>query len=514
MNRWSAWALPLAFAAALGLRAPQLAQRPLHNDEGVNAVKVAELWDHGRYRYDPHEYHGPLLHYASLPVLKISGARTSGDFDDARLRWLNVAFGAGLILLLPLFSGAWTRHALAWTAFLLAASPAMVFYSRYFIHEMPLVFSTLAAIGTAWRYSQVRSAGWAAGFGLAIGLMFATKETFVLTLAASGLSLATLFGIQVRAGERLRVLRESWNTRHALTAVSVAGGVGVLLFTSFFQNPVGLLDSVRTYLPWLSRAGGDSPHIHPWYFYLLRLAWFHPAKGPAWSEGAILLLGIVGMALSCRAGANPLHRFLALHTVGLTAIYSVISYKTPWCMLNFLLGFILLAGFGAAHIVERFRSAPWRGVCGGVLALIVIQLGWQAWRASFQYASDRRNPYVYAQTVPDLLKLVDRVHGVGRVAETRFDTVVKVMAPDSDYWPLPWYLRQFQNVGWYDSIPSDPYAPVVLASVKLESKLDEKSGRKWIMVGMNELRPGKFFETYVEFGLWSRYVAQLPREIE
>ena len=40
MNRWSALAVLLAIAAALALRVPKLAIRPLHNDEAVNAVKV------------------------------------------------------------------------------------------------------------------------------------------------------------------------------------------------------------------------------------------------------------------------------------------------------------------------------------------------------------------------------------------------------------------------------------------------------------------------------------------
>ena len=58
MNRWTALAMLLAVAGALALRVPQLAVRPLHNDEAVNAVKVSELWQHGRYAYNPDEYHG------------------------------------------------------------------------------------------------------------------------------------------------------------------------------------------------------------------------------------------------------------------------------------------------------------------------------------------------------------------------------------------------------------------------------------------------------------------------
>src|SRR6266496_6701841 len=111
MNRWSALAVLLAVAGALALRAPKLDTRPLHNDEAVNAVKVTELWQHGRYAYDPNEYHGPSLHYATLPFLWLSGARNSDEIDDATLRFAPVAFGVGLILLLPLFANGLRRHA-------------------------------------------------------------------------------------------------------------------------------------------------------------------------------------------------------------------------------------------------------------------------------------------------------------------------------------------------------------------------------------------------------------------
>src|SRR5689334_21975655 len=100
MNRWSALAVLLAIAGALALRVPRLATRPLHNDEAVNAVKVSELWQHGRYVYDPDEYHGPVLHYAALPFLWLSSAHSSDELNDAALRLAPVVFGAGLILLL------------------------------------------------------------------------------------------------------------------------------------------------------------------------------------------------------------------------------------------------------------------------------------------------------------------------------------------------------------------------------------------------------------------------------
>ncbi|MBI2924706.1 MAG: TIGR03663 family protein [Verrucomicrobia bacterium] len=549
MNRWSALVVLLAIAGALVLRAPRLATRPLHNDEAVNAVKVSELWQRGHYVYDPDEYHGPTLHYATLPFLWLSGARNVDDLNDATLRLAPVAFGVGLILLLLLFVDGLGRPALGWTAIFIAISPAMVFYSRYFIHEMLLVFFTALTLGAGWRYVQTRVARWAVVSGAGVGLMFATKETFVITLGAMGLAgIGTAWwtkreirspkpeiridntveetrcatapepdrsdlGLRISDfGFQIKHLLAPWNWKHAALAFSAAFLIWLLLFSSFFTNFAGLSDSVRAYLPWLERAGGHSPHIHPWSFYLQRLAWFHPAKSPVWSEGLILVLAAVGAVVSLAGKKSPLHRFLALYTVILTAAYCAIPYKTPWCLLSFFHGMILLAGVGAAALVEFFRARALKVVIVAALVALTLQLTWQAWRASFVYPTDRRNPYVYAQTVPDILNLVQRTEGLARVAPAGHETVVKITAPENDYWPLPWYLRRFKHVGWYEKLPDDPFAPVVVVSPRLDARLDEKSEKKWIMVGLFEMRPGVFFELYVELELWKKYVETLPRD--
>lgn len=532
MNRWSVLALLLAIAGALALRLPQLAARPLHNDEAVNAVKVNELWQHGRYAYDPHEYHGPTLHYFSLPFFWLNGAQTPDQLSDATLRLAPVAFGVGLILLLLLFVDGLGRNALVWAAIFTAVSPAMVFYSRYFIHEMFLVFFTALTIGAGWRYYQTRLARWAVVVGVGIGLMWATKETFVLALAAMAVALV---GQASRLPKLLRPSRLQAGSaggtpagtvagadacpttafmRHAAFALLAALVVWLVLFTSFFQNWRGLADSVLTYLPWLERAGGKSPHIHPWHFYLERLTWFHPAKSPVWSEGLILTLAVVGAGVSLLGKKSALHRFLAIYTIVLTIIYSVIPYKTPWCLLGFLHGMILLAGIGVAALVEWLRNRTLKFGFAAILVALTAQLAWQAGRASFIFPADRRNPYAYAQTVPDLLNLVNKAEGIARVAPDGYDTVVKVVAPESDYWPLPWYLRRFNHVGWYDQLPADALSPVVIVSSKLNARLDEQSDKKWIMTGISELRPGTFLEVYVELELWKKYVETLPREVD
>jgi hypothetical protein len=175
---------------------------------------------------------------------------------------------------------------------------------------------------------------------------------------------------------------------------------------------------------------------------------------------------------------------------------------------------ILLAGIGAAKLVDVFPTRGLKVALVTVLLGFTAQLTGQAWRASFVYSADRRNPYVYAQTTPKLLELVQRTEDIAHVAPTGYETVIKIIATDSDYWPLPWYLRRFKNIGWYDQLPTEPFAPIIIVSSKLDARLDEKSDKKWLMVGLTELRPGKFFEQYVELELWKKYVETLPRDRE
>lgn len=512
MNRVGALALLLAIAGALALRLPHLDARPLHNDESVNAVKLAALLDRGQYAYDPQEFHGPSLPYLSRGVLWLAGVRNSAQLNDITLRLTPVAFGAGLILLLLLFADGLGATAIFWAAVFTAISPAMVFYSRYFIHETLLVFFTTLTIGAGWRYAQTRLARWAVLTGAALGLMWATKETFVLQLAAMSAALGVVLLGKKDPAKSLKEFRAGLKLGHLFLAAGTMLLVWLVFFSSFFSNWKGLADSFLTYAPWLGRVGGDSPHLHPWNFYLERLA-FHSGKKSWWSEGLILVLAVIGAGVSLPAGKSPLRRFLAFYTIFLMAIYSAISYKTPWCMLGFLHGMILLAGVGAEASLQMARSRVLRRGAISALGVLAIQLAFQSWRAAVPQAVARDNPYAYSQTLPPARELVARLEALAKTHPAGHGMLVKVISPES-YWPLPWYLREFNHVGWWEQLPPDATAPVVIISAKLQAALDEKTDRRWLMAGLYEIRPGVFYELYVELELWKRYVAALPREKE
>ena len=110
----------------------------------------------------------------------------------------------------------------------------------------------------------------------------------------------------------------------------------------------------------------------------------------------------------------------------------------------------------------------------------------------FPYAADQKNPYVYAQTSPDLFRLVRKIEDLAASSLQEKQTLIKVMAPEDDFWPLPWYLRSFKNVGWWGALQPDPYAPIMIVSARFHAALDEK--RSHLMIGIFPVAPPGVFQ--------------------
>src|SRR4051812_2456385 len=288
----------LAIAAgALLFWVRDLDQRPMHQDEAIGADKFHGLLDSHKYTYDPFEYHGPTLNYFTLPVVWISGAKNYLETTEATYRVVTVLFGVGLILLLRLVADGGreeeqflraskevqgtkipvltygtdrerqvsafphSRPGLGWAAalcagLLIAISPAMSFYARYYIHEMLLVFFIFLAMASAWRYSQSGKKRWAYLCAIGLGLAYATKETWVLSLGAMGLGVGfALLWTKVVDG-RVPEIRERLRWRLLIGAVVVGLLVAAILFSGLFTNLRGPWDAMRTYFTYVQRGTG------------------------------------------------------------------------------------------------------------------------------------------------------------------------------------------------------------------------------------------------------------------
>jgi predicted membrane-bound mannosyltransferase len=347
-------------------------------------------------------------------------------------------------------------------------------------------------------------------------MMYATKETSIIAFAA--VSAAFLFDSAYRASGRSgagEMGRPRPWARHGLLGLAVALATAGLLFTSFLRNPGGLWDSILSFRVYFARGAEAGWHAHPPSYYLELLAFSKfGASAPAWSEALVLLLAAVGSFAAFRKGRKgerspSLPRIIFVYTIVSFAAYSLIPYKTPWNALPFFLGVILLAGRGAASLMEAFPKAGARAAVLAVLAAGALHLGIQCHRANFVLYTDPRNPYVYAQTGTDFLRLVRRLEALAAVRPEGRRMLIKVIAGPYDTWPLPWYLRGFTNVGyWKDAASAGAVgdAPVVVASTDQAGAVGEllADGYRSEFYG---LRPGVLLSLYVRNDLWERYLS-------
>ena len=498
-------------ATALALRLPRLNLRPMHADEAVHAIKFDTLWHTGRYEYDPQDYHGPTLYYFALPSVWLCRAADLADTDAATFRIVPVVFGVGLILLLLLVADGVGRSATVLAGVLTALSPALTYYSRYYIQETLLVFFTFLAIATSWRYVHTRRAGWALLTGASLGLMLATKETSVIALAGMAVAAAGA-ALWSRRGNAAAPRAPRFRPAIIAAAIVTAVAVSFLLLSGFLSNCGGIIDALRAVTTYSTRAGSAQLHEHPWYYYLQILTFWRAGAGPIWSEGLVVALSLVGLYAALRGQvptgvSAPLTRFLALYTVLMIVIYSAIPYKTPWCILSFLHGMILLAGVGAVVLLHAARLRAGRVALAAVLLVAAAHLGWQAQRAnSDTFCNSERNPYVYAQTLRDTVELTRQLDDLAQVHRDGHHLLIHVIVENC--WPLPWYLRGFTRVGYWETVPEAPDADVVLATSKLGADLDSRL-KDTYEISHRGLRRDERLLVYVRKDLWDALLTHL-----
>ena len=494
----------IALTAGLALRLARLEVRPMHHDEANQAVKFGALLERGEYRYDAHDHHGPTLYYLTLPSAWLRGQTTLASLDERTLRGVTAVFGAATILLLLLLSAGIGRTAVATSAVLLALSPAMVFYSRMYIQESLFACFALAFAIAIGRAVTEGGQKWSVLAGIAAGLTLATKETSVIVLPAALVGCAIAWWSL--GPDRPSPLSGSGWRNMVLVGLAAATAVGVLFYSSFFADPAGVLGPLRAAGTYIDRAVDPTAHIQPWHYYLGLLA-YSSSGGLRWTEGLVLGLAAVGAATAYKR--NFWTRYLTCNVAIAAAIFSAIPYKTPWNLLPFYLGAIVVAGIGFSTLVHATASRAVRAALTATLAIASGQLGWQAWRASVTYAADPRNPYVYAQTVPDAVRMARRIRDLSAVHPDGARMQVSVIAPPHEQWPLPWYLRAMPNVGYWIA-PGDTVAlqaPVIVAATGNAGVLDGALGDAYVSEFFG-LRPEVLLTLYIERGLWERFLAR------
>ena len=519
-KNWQIASLTILAVAAF-LRFYDLDLVPLHHDEGVNGNFLVRLVREGAYEYDPANYHGPTLYYFSAIIpwtlrflFGISAQNTYG-LTTSSIRLIPVLFGLGTVLLALQLRRRLGMVGALTAAGLIALSPGAVYLSRYFIHETLFVFFTLGIVVALLDFYDDGHPVYLLLAAISAALLFATKETAIISVGVLFIAFITMhfyhwFHVQQLRDNRNRgrgKKGESDELRHrrsfsqiyvnvsgrvggtnrliiwALAAMGVFIGLNVLFYSSFFTNyPKGVTDALKTFEFWTKT--GREAHVHDWTTYL---RWLGRQESP------LLFLGTIGAAVVVARPRNLFALFCALWAFGLIAAYSLIAYKTPWLTLNFIVPLALIGGYAVQYV----SKIPWiqsRDVIV-LLVLAVAISGFLTIDLNFRnYDNDKPSyVYVYAHTHRETLKLVEEINRIAKETGHGGQMGITIVSPD--YWPLPWYLRDYARVGYHGRI-TDTNEPVIIASETQRAEVQERFGFRYQLLstfnpsGTFVLRPG------------------------
>lgn len=388
---------------ALLTRLALLNFRPLHHDEGVNYFFASQILEFGKFSYDPLNYHGPLYFFSIFLSFIILGV------SEFSLRLPAALFGI-LTTQLPYFFRFYKNSFSPHTAALFfTLSPSLLYYSRYSIHETALVFFTLLTLFIFTLILDKKEVHLLPYFALSLALLLTIKETAVITIFA----LMLIGLIQLDDIKKLKLWE---NSVYVSLSLLLFVFLYFALYSAFFTNLEGFVQSFRGFLPWMERGFQDTGHFKPWHYYLLLISQY---------ELPLFLLALAGIWYSRK---NLFLRNVAILFFSHLIIYSSIKYKMPWIVINITAPMAILAAAGLYSLPLR------RSIKKAAFGASILYLGASAVFTNALYPWQKINKFAYVHTHKDTVRLVDMVQDI---APPDSD----ILIASNEYWPLPFYFH-------------------------------------------------------------------------
>jgi hypothetical protein len=143
-------------------------------------------------------------------------------------------------------------------------------------------------------------------------------------------------------------------------------------------------------------------------------------------------------------------RLFGLYGIGVFLAYSIVPYKTAWCVVNFIWPFY----FPLAYALGAFLDKKPQAVITAVAVLAVVSFA-ASWELNFIHYEDYQEPYAYVQTVNKINNLLKPLYTLAKEDPGNFN--LKGFILRTYDWPLPWCLGEFKRVIWYDGHNRPPY---------------------------------------------------------
>ena len=501
-------ALILLLAAIF--RFAELDIKPPHFDEGINGWFCDQMAQNGYYAYDPTNYHGPFHFYVLFLSLKLLGRNLWALRLPVVLASLLTIFW--IFLFRPFFS----RTICYLAALGMALSPGFIFYDRYSIHESWMVlFLTV----TCWGILGVWTSREAKYFwGLILGLtgMILTKETYIIHVAAFAGAACVLL-----ISNRFSKNKEPEQPTGPLPIKQIGSAVlaGIFLILFFYSGNFlywkGLRGLYETFLPWTKTGIDSAGHGKPTYDlcplippFMQNLPGFRglAAFKLNWYWVRLLVkyewFALAGLIFSLRFlfWGQPALRFLALYSLAVLFAYSIVPYKTPWCVISIAWPFLFLAG----ALIDFVAKWTHPNVAAVVGIPLFAQASWKSYDLNFVRYDNPKELYVYVQTVRDYHKFVDPIlQKAAKDPNAKRKLYGAIFL--SSYYPIPWVLGDFSRIAYYnkeDVWPQDCDADFIAIDADKADDLEKHLKNRYFIAdfqlrdGMGDCRAYFRFETF------------------
>jgi len=479
--------------------------KPAQHDEGVNGWFIEEITAKGYYEYNPGSYHGPLHHYLLFFFKTLMGSNLWA------LRIPAVLFALASLYLMMMWApylGRFTAYA---GALLAAVSPGMIFYSRYAIHESALLFFSILTFLGIFRYAAQKDKTSLWFLGLGITGMVLTKETFVI--AGAAFVAAWVFtGILERispSAEKAPRRQPQFGPKDAAHVFLVCAFLYVLFYSGFFLNWKGAFGVFHCFAEWVQTGVAETStqkgHWKPfgyWFQLFFRYEW-------AACFGFLCFFPLL-------APSRKWHRLILFYGIFNFLIYSLIRYKTPWCILQIIWPFLFAAGAVLERLAER--GGYWKGVGVGVVVLLAGLGAQKSVELNFFRYADNREPYVHVQTREELMPIIEKIKRAAEKDPNLKHMPIHVIM--KAYWPISWLLLDFTRDDYYtENLPLKADAAVIFCDAERRRRLEMRLEKSYWVI-MFQLNPSQketavYFDRDIfreEFGTDTPVFYPLPRE--
>lgn len=474
------YGIPFALVIFAGLlRFLWLGLRPVHFDEGVFGYLSDQMKGTGYYLYNLERFHGALLFYILFAFQTLFGRNVWAlRFPVAALSTFSVYF----VTKFDQFIGKRSAYI---AALAMAVSPGAIFFGRYPFHDTGMVLGLLVMI---WGFLGLRNEGnvkylYFFVAGLTSALLF--KETSFIHFAAFILAylcfqiLNLIPSIKVINREKAI---QSWTWTQFAVTICMSIFVTLFFFTGGFAVPSYFFSFFAGLFPWMKIGIDGQGHEKPFTYWLMLLYTYEIPS----------LIGMVYALSTCIRRVDGFRRYLSLYALITWLIYSLVPYKTPWCIIALIWPFYFLFGFCLDDILKSGRKR-W-GYAVGIAALLIsfvttIRINY------FEYTNDKE-PYSYVQTYHDIEKITLPLLQLIKKDPSKAHIPIYVIIPKS--WPLPWILGDFTHVSYYEEFPTSAgfpfnHADVILVSSDKVDELETKLKKPYFTENF-QMRPS--LETY------------------